>query len=253
MVPCPNAGARPAARTAARWAGRRSPRTAILRPTGDCSTDSFCCPSVLNLNAGDWAPAGLWLAIVASGLYHGVNPGMGWPLVVSAGLMKRSSRALMAALWPLAAGHLLGMLVVMLPFAFLDALIKWQRFDPEWRQPPGDRVRYLAARQPPPSAGAGANTTDAVRTLVLHRGNCSWGVADRDRLLVPRKWNAGGESRQQNRDRSSWRLFPFHSMGSQNMPVELICSPAASLVTSCIDALSGAPQRVPYLRRAHTA
>ena len=27
----------------------------------------------------------------------------------------------MAALWPLAAGHLLGMPVVMLPFAFLDA------------------------------------------------------------------------------------------------------------------------------------
>jgi hypothetical protein len=54
----------------------------------------------------------------------------------------------MAALWPLAAGPLLGMLVVMLPFAFLDALVEWQRFDPEWRQPPGDRVRYLAARQP---------------------------------------------------------------------------------------------------------
>ena len=30
---------------------------------------------------------------VASGLYHGVNPGMGWPLAVSAGLMERSSRA----------------------------------------------------------------------------------------------------------------------------------------------------------------
>jgi len=58
----------------------------------------------------------------------------------------------MATLWPLAADHLLGMLVVMLPFAFLDALIKWQRFDPEWRQPPGDRVRYLAARQPPPAS-----------------------------------------------------------------------------------------------------
>src|SRR5262249_50944371 len=99
---------------------------------------------------------------------------------------ERSSRALMAALWPLAAGHLLGMLVVMLPFAFLDALVEWHRFDPEWRQPPGDRVRYLAARQPPPSAGAGANTTDAVRTLVLPRGNCSWGVGDRPR--PPRPW-----------------------------------------------------------------
>ena len=52
---------------------------------------------------------------------------MGWPLAVSAGLMERSSRALIAALWPLAVGHLLAMLVVMLPFAFLAALVEWQR------------------------------------------------------------------------------------------------------------------------------
>ena len=32
----------------------------------------------------------------------------------------------MAALWPLATGHLLAMLVVLLPFAFLAALIEWQ-------------------------------------------------------------------------------------------------------------------------------
>ena len=71
--------------------------------------------------------AGLWLAVVASGLYHGVNPGMGWPLALSAGLIERSSRALLAALGPLALGHLLAMLVVMLPFALLAALIEWQR------------------------------------------------------------------------------------------------------------------------------
>src|SRR5262249_36761426 len=65
--------------------------------------------------------------VVASGLYHGVNPGMGWPLAVSAGLMERSSRALVAALWPLAIGHLLAMLVILLPFAFLAALVEWQR------------------------------------------------------------------------------------------------------------------------------
>jgi len=77
----------------------------------------------LNLNGG----AGLWLAVVASGLYHGVNPGMGWPLAVSAGLMERNSRALIGALWPLAVGHLLAMLAVMLPFAFLAALVEWQQ------------------------------------------------------------------------------------------------------------------------------
>src|SRR4030081_1368894 len=74
-----------------------------------------------------WTTAGLWLAVVASGLYHGVNPGMGWPLAVSAGLMERSPRALGAALIPLTAGHLLAMLLVLLPFARLVALVEWQR------------------------------------------------------------------------------------------------------------------------------
>ena len=81
----------------------------------------------MNLSGADWTTAGLWLAVVASGLYHGVNPGMGWPLAVSAGLMERSSRALVAALWPLSFGHLLAMLLVILPFALLVTLVEWQR------------------------------------------------------------------------------------------------------------------------------
>jgi hypothetical protein len=52
---------------------------------------------------------------------------MGWPLAVSAGLMERSSRALVAALWPLSVGHLLAMLVVLLPFGLLVTLVEWQR------------------------------------------------------------------------------------------------------------------------------
>jgi hypothetical protein len=52
---------------------------------------------------------------------------MGWPLAVSAGLMERSPRALGAALVPLTAGHLLAMLLVLLPFALLVALVEWQR------------------------------------------------------------------------------------------------------------------------------
>lgn len=67
------------------------------------------------------------MAVVASGLYHGVNPGMGWPLAVSAGLMERSPRALAAALLPLWLGHLLAMLVIIFPFAVLFALVAWQR------------------------------------------------------------------------------------------------------------------------------
>jgi hypothetical protein len=74
-----------------------------------------------------WSTAGLWLAVVASGLYHGVNPGMGWPLAVSAGLMGRGRRDLAAALASLAAGHLAAMIVILLPFALMTALLEWQR------------------------------------------------------------------------------------------------------------------------------
>jgi hypothetical protein len=69
----------------------------------------------------------LWLGIVASGLYHGINPGMGWPLAVAAGLMEKSPRAVLSALVPLSVGHLLAMLLVLLPFALLIALVEWQR------------------------------------------------------------------------------------------------------------------------------
>ena len=90
--------------------------------------DGFVLLSIgLNLTGADWTTAGLWLAVVASGLYHGVSPGMGWPLAVSAGLMERSSRALVMALWPLTVGHLMAMLVVILPFALLVALVEWQQ------------------------------------------------------------------------------------------------------------------------------
>lgn len=88
---------------------------------------------LLLLSVGlDWGHASpalgwLWLALVASGLYHGINPGMGWPLAVSAGLLDKSPRALFRALWALSAGHLLATLLVLLPFAFLLVLAEWQR------------------------------------------------------------------------------------------------------------------------------
>ena len=75
----------------------------------------------------DWTTVSLWLAVIASGLYHGINPGMGWPLAVSAGLMGNGRRDLLAALGPLAGGHLLAMAGILLPFAALSALVTWQR------------------------------------------------------------------------------------------------------------------------------
>lgn len=69
----------------------------------------------------------LWGAVVASGLYHGVNPGMGWPLAVSAALMDRSPRSLWRALAALALGHLMAMIAILLPFGALLFLADWQR------------------------------------------------------------------------------------------------------------------------------
>ncbi len=81
----------------------------------------------MNLETGEWSTVGLWLAVIGSGLYHGVNPGMGWPLAVSAGLMGNGRRDLFAALGPLAGGHLLAMMGILLPFVAMSALITWQQ------------------------------------------------------------------------------------------------------------------------------
>lgn len=75
----------------------------------------------------DWATAGLWLAVAVSGIYHGVNPGMGWPLAVSAGLMGRDRRDVFSALGPIAFGHLLAMTGVLLPFGAMTFLVIWQQ------------------------------------------------------------------------------------------------------------------------------
>ena len=74
----------------------------------------------------DATTAWLWLAVVGSGIYHGINPGMGWPLAVSAGLMGNGRRDLVVALGPLALGHFLAMSGILLPFALMGALVTWQ-------------------------------------------------------------------------------------------------------------------------------
>ncbi len=71
--------------------------------------------------------AALWWAVVASGIYHGINPGMGWPLAVSAALMERSRGSLYRALVALAGGHLLAMSAILFPFAAMLVLVEWQR------------------------------------------------------------------------------------------------------------------------------
>jgi len=69
----------------------------------------------------------LWLIVVAFGVYHGLNPAMGWPLAVANGMAARRDTAVFATLAPLGIGHLLAMAAAVLPFALLAEL--YQRGD----------------------------------------------------------------------------------------------------------------------------
>jgi hypothetical protein len=46
-----------------------------------------------------------WLALGLLGMYHGLNPAMGWLFAVALGLQQRSRRAVLGALVPIAVGH----------------------------------------------------------------------------------------------------------------------------------------------------
>jgi hypothetical protein len=71
--------------------------------------------------------AALWAAILAAGAYHGLNPAMGWPLAVAAGLTERRGFAVARTLAPLAVGHVASIAVVLLPFAALTLVLDWGR------------------------------------------------------------------------------------------------------------------------------
>jgi len=75
----------------------------------------------------DHGTAALWLAVVAFGVWHGLNPAMGWPLAVANGLSARRDWAVFATAAPLAFGHLLAMAVVLVPFALLAWVVEWSR------------------------------------------------------------------------------------------------------------------------------
>jgi hypothetical protein len=73
------------------------------------------------------ATAALWLAIIAIGFYHGLNPAMGWPLAVANGMAERRAGAVFSTLLPLGGGHFAAMAVVLVPFAWLSWYAEWSR------------------------------------------------------------------------------------------------------------------------------
>jgi hypothetical protein len=64
-----------------------------------------------------------WVAIGGLGLFHGLNPAMGWLFAVALGLHRRSRAAVLLALPPMAAGHALSIFLVAASVAALGMAI----------------------------------------------------------------------------------------------------------------------------------
>ena len=53
-----------------------------------------------------------WLALAGLGLYHGINPAMGWLFAVALGLNRGSQRVVLVSLVPIALGHAAAVAIV---------------------------------------------------------------------------------------------------------------------------------------------
>jgi hypothetical protein len=57
-----------------------------------------------------------WLALAGLGAFHGLNPAMGWLFAVALGMHRRSRRAVVLAILPIALGHALAVGIVIALF-----------------------------------------------------------------------------------------------------------------------------------------
>jgi hypothetical protein len=64
-----------------------------------------------DLFAGSFAST--WATVIGSGVFHGVNPAMGWLFAAALGLQRGSRKAMLLALPPIALGHAASVLLVM--------------------------------------------------------------------------------------------------------------------------------------------
>jgi hypothetical protein len=66
----------------------------------------------------------LWLAVAGLGLFHGINPAMGWLFAVALGLNRRSERIVWLALLPIGLGHALAVAVVLFAVLALGLIVE---------------------------------------------------------------------------------------------------------------------------------
>ncbi len=64
-----------------------------------------------------------WLALAGLGLFHGLNPAMGWLFAVALGLQRGSQRIVLLSLVPIAVGHAGAVAAVLLAVVALGLVI----------------------------------------------------------------------------------------------------------------------------------
>jgi hypothetical protein len=64
-----------------------------------------------------------WATLALLGVYHGVNPGMGWLFAVGRGLQERRRSAVLGALLPIALGHELSIVLVVAAVVLTQTLV----------------------------------------------------------------------------------------------------------------------------------
>jgi hypothetical protein len=67
-----------------------------------------------------------WLALMALGAYHGLNPAMGWLFAVSLGLQEGRREAVIKAFWPIALGHAAAVALVVTVVLALQVVVSLQ-------------------------------------------------------------------------------------------------------------------------------
>ena len=64
-----------------------------------------------------------WLSYTLLGVFHGINPGMGWLFAVALGMQEKRRSAVIGALFPMALGHAISIGVVVLVIALAQQQI----------------------------------------------------------------------------------------------------------------------------------
>jgi hypothetical protein len=71
------------------------------------------------------AQIGPWLALAGLGLFHGINPAMGWLFAVALGLHRHSQNVVLLSLIPIAVGHALAVAAVLFAVLALGLVLHW--------------------------------------------------------------------------------------------------------------------------------